>query len=371
MTGPLRPTYSEGQILGAADLNAQLTYERLTGVLHERTEHTWGIAQGLALIAVSSPDVTGAFDVSISPGRAVDQLGRSIVVTSTIALDPHTFSQQITASGNPDDLYPVFVQAIEIPQKGSQQPGKCAVNLTTRIEEAVQVEFGGIGSELSVLDQPVATVDQGFGTATGTNKVLVGWVKFDTDHFTGVATEASGTKLRYIGVVASDVAAGGGTLTLHTRQSGKRFTVELAETANGATLKFGKQDGTDPVVSVLEVNEKGDITYAGKLLPPPVAAVSAESGVISDGLIVPLPAGVSATAKLHIQLTPFMQAPRDLILGSATGTSAAIPLVLECYAEPDSRVVHCRIRWCYAATATTDYIDLPGQCSYLIVASGG
>lgn len=371
MTGPLRPTYSEGQILGAADLNAQLTYERLAGVLHERTEHTWGIAQGLGLSAVSSPDVPGAFDITIAPGRAVDQLGRSIVVTAAIALDPQAFAQQITPSGNVDDLYPVFVQAIEIPQKGSAQPGKCAVNLTTRIEEAVQVEFGGVGSELSVLDQQVATVDQLFGTATGTIKVLVGWVKFDTDHFTGVATEASGTKLRYIGVVASDVAAGGGTLTLHTRQSGKRFTVELTETATGATLKFGKQDGTDPVVSVFEVNEKGDLSYAGKLVPPPTAAVAAESGVISDGLIVPLPPGASANAKLHIQLTPFMQTPRDMILGSATGASAAIPLVLECYAEPVTRRVHCRIRWCYAATATADFVDLPGQCSYLIVASGG
>src|SRR5262245_39133472 len=95
----VRPTYKEGQILGAADLNAQLTYERLGAVLHERTEHLWGVAQGLELTTTTQTlGGTKYVDVSVAPGRAVDRLGRSIVVTEPIPLDPDAFHAQFPSA---------------------------------------------------------------------------------------------------------------------------------------------------------------------------------------------------------------------------------------------------------------------------------
>src|SRR5262245_26582816 len=110
----VRPNYSEGQILGAADLNAQLTYGRLGMVLHERTEHLWGVAQGLELTTTDQTQGTAKYvDVSVAPGRAVDRLGRAIVVTAAIPLDPDAFAAQFQPK-SATDKYPVFVQAIEV-----------------------------------------------------------------------------------------------------------------------------------------------------------------------------------------------------------------------------------------------------------------
>lgn len=391
MSPVLRPTYQEGQILGAADLNAQLTYERLGAVLHERTEHLWGVAQGLALETIDrkTPDGKARYvDVTLGAGRAVDRLGRSIVVLEPIPVDPDAFRQQI-AKPNSTDLYPVFVQAIEVPRAGETQPGKCAVALTTRIEEALQISFGLPGEELSVLDQPAATVDQGFGTPTLSDKVLVGWVKFNADpplpgfaanKFNSVATESNGIRVRYVGVVASDVVAGGGELTLHTRPGGARFAVSIREDSTGCCqLTFGKQDGSGAIVPTFSVDEKGNIVHAGTLTPAPVANTLAESGVAFDGIKVPVPAGVTeeqvnqGTVRLHVQLTPVSQPPKTVILKA--GAKLAFPLVTRCTVDVTSdRVVHCQVRWydpkAADPTDADNYVEFPGACTYTVIATG-
>jgi hypothetical protein len=392
MSPVLRPIYQEGQILGAADLNAQLTYERLGAVWHERTEHLWGVAQGLALETIDrkTPDGKSKYvDVTLGAGRAVDRLGRSIVALDPIPLDPDAFRQQI-AKPNNTDLYPVFVQAIEVPRSGETQPGKCAVALTTRIEETLQISFGSPGEELIVLDQTAATVDQGFGTPTLSDKVLVGWVKFNADpplagfaanKFNSVATESNGIRVRYVGVVASDVVAGGGELTLHTRPEGARFAVSIREdSTGGCRLKFGKQDGTSAIVPTFSVDEKGNICYAGTLTPAPIAKTLAESGVVFDGIKLPLPAGVTedqvnqGAVRLHVQLTPLAQMPRTVVFSG--GPKLAFPLVVRCGVDVTTdRIVHCQVRW-YDPTAASftaagvHYIDAPGPCTYMVIATG-
>jgi len=379
MTGPLRPTYSEGQILGASDLNAQLTYERLGAVLHDRTEHLWGVAQGLALTATSNTDTGGNkfVDVSLSPGRAVDRLGRSIVATTAVPLDPAAFLQQIANPGK-TDFFPVFIQAIDVPQPGSSQPGKCAVSLTTRIEESLQVSFGNPGSEIAILDQDPATVDEGFGTPGLADKVLVGWVQFAADpvnKFTAVAARANGIAVRYVGVVASDVVAGGGALTLHTRSGGARFTLSLAENpSGGCLLAFGKQDGANPIVPTFSVDEKGNVTYAGTLSPAPVSKTQAESGIAYDGVRLPLPAGVTedqfaqGKVRAHILVTPWPHPPTRQIMPDGKSL-VALPFVETCSVD-DDRTVRSSIRWVDPANADTNYVVLPSACSYLLVASG-
>lgn len=380
MSPVLRPTYKEGQILGAADLNAQLEYERLGAVLHERTEHLWGVAQGLTLVTIeqktqgSSP--TKYVDITLAPGRAVDRLGRSIVLGEAVPLDPDQFLQQIA---KPDDtsLYPVFVQAVEIARTGETQPGRCAVALTTRVEEGFQIAFGSPGEELAVLDQPAVPVSERFGSPALSDKVLVGWVKFKTaiKKFDSVATQSGDIRIRYVGVVASDVVAGGGELTLHTRAEGARFAVQVVEDATGGCkLKFGKQDGSGPVVPVLTVDDKGNIDYHGTLTPAPVSKTLAESGVISDGIRIPLPVGVDedkvnqGAIRLHVTLTPMALQPRSvLIAGTAVD---AYPLVTRCSVDvAGDRVVHCQIRW-YDPATPTSFVELPSVCSYLVIATG-
>jgi len=388
MSGPLRPKFSEGQILGAADLNAQVEYERLGSVLHERTEHMWGVAQGLALTPGPNPNKDAAgipyIDVSLSPGRAVDQLGRSLVVTAAIPLEPKTFRDQI-ATQDKNKLYPVYVQSALVDKVGDTQPGKCGVSLVTRQEESVQVSFGNPGSEIGVLDREQVTVDQGFGQQTSDDKVLVGWVQFDPTisnnegRFTAVATQGNGVSIRYVGVVASDVVAGGGTLTLHTRPSGQRFMVSITENPQGGCLlAFGKQTGSDPIVPTFTVDDKGNVTYAGALTPSPIAKTLAESGFAFDGVTLPLPAGVTQKdvddkkVRLHMLVTPVYLTPTTVTFSDGT-TGRAAPFVETCSVDPDTRVVSCSVRWVGRTDTTAPFVDVlqPNACRYLIVASGG
>jgi hypothetical protein len=377
MSPVLRPIYKEGQILGAADLNAQLTYARLGAVLHERTEHLWGVAQGLRLETIertaTDAQQTKYVDVNLSPGRAVDRLGRSIVVSEALPLDPEAFTSQVTKDAT--SLFPVFVQAIEVARPSESAPGKCAVGLTSRIEEGLQISFGSPGEELAVLDQDAATVDEGFGIPSLSDKVLVGWVKFNPaiDKFASVTTEANGnTRVRHVGVVASDVVAGGGSLTLHTRPDGERFAVSIAEdSSGGCLLQYGKRDGNGDIMWAFKVTEKGDVSYKGTLSPAPVAHTLAESGVAFDGLHLPLPPDVTdeqlAEGRLHVSLTPWPHPPALRTLPA--GNKFALPFVNECYVDLDTRLVHSTVRW-QDPDDEGNFIITPSACTYLLVVSG-
>ncbi len=368
----VRPTYKEGQILGAADLNTQLSYERLNMVLHERTEHLWGVAQGLDL--VTSNQSGKLVDVAVGPGRAVDRLGRSIVVTESIPLEVDTFTNQFSSITS--DPYPVFVQYTEVTKSGDTQPGKCGVALQTRISEGVQVVFGQPGAEVPVLDPPAISVADGFGTQLVSDMVLVGWVTFDktAGRFNGVFTQSGTTRVRYVGVVASDVVAGGGELVLHTRPSGARFALSITEdSSGGCLLKFGKQDGNAPVADVFRVDEKGNVQITGQLTPAPVANAQAESGVAFDGLTLPLPATVTdpSSVRLHIVVTPWPHKPQMMTLPNAAANPVfAIPLVETCAADPSTRVVSSSVRWLDPTHPDTVFTVLPSACTYLIIASG-
>lgn len=376
----MRPKFSEGQILGAGDLTALVVYDQHGLALHESTEHLWGLAQGLVLTTKDDQDSLGNkfVHVSVSPGRAVDRLGRAIVVTDPLPLDPGDFLAKIANVDN-QKFYPVFVQAVDVDKPGDTQPGKCGVTLATRTEESLQVVFGNPGTELTVLDQQAATVDKLFDTPTSSDMVLVGWVQFDPNIQSGQFItvnmgQANGASIRYVGVVASDVVAGGGTLTLHTRPAGKRFVLSMTEDSTGhCQLAFGKQDGTNPVVPTFSVNDKGDITYAGKLSPAPPAQTLAESGLVFDGARLPLPAGVTdddvtnGKFRIHIALTPPTRSPQ-LVLMPNGQTHLALPFVESCGIDA-KRVLSCSIRW-VDTTHLSRSVVVPAACNYLIIASG-
>jgi Chaperone of endosialidase len=95
-TLPQRPTFSNGQYIGADDLNEAVDYAR------DKTERlalsgmTWGIATGLALVEI--PGATGATQMYIEPGIAWDGYGRAIVVSSPAQVTADLFAS--LPSGN-------------------------------------------------------------------------------------------------------------------------------------------------------------------------------------------------------------------------------------------------------------------------------
>jgi hypothetical protein len=376
MSPIVRPTFSEGQVLGAGDLNAHVTYDRLAMGLHERTEHLWGVAAGLTLQERKADDQSY---VELTPGRAIDRFGRAIVATEPRRLDPQELASQITRLEDDGELYPVFVQALDIERRGQTQPGKCAVEQVSRIEENLQISFGPPGSEIPILEQEAAAVDDEREASRVGDKVLVGWVTWSATlkRFGKVETSCKGRGIRYVGVVASEVVAAGGALGLRTRPDGARYALTLTENgAGGCELRFGKQDGPEPPTPTFTVDDKGNITYSGTLSPAPASAKTfVESGVIFHGLRLPLPAGVteeqvaSGKLRLHAVLTSVPQVPAAMVLG-APPARVAVPMPLRCKADlAGDRRVQCLVRW-YDPTNPIDTIDLPGSCTYLLIAAG-
>ena len=85
LSDPLRRVnFSHGQMLTAADLAAEQAYLREKSRLHNRRLHGYGTVSGL--------DVSVADGcVVVSPGLAIDGLGREVVVTQplTLRLEAH------------------------------------------------------------------------------------------------------------------------------------------------------------------------------------------------------------------------------------------------------------------------------------------
>lgn len=80
---PVRVNFVEGLILTAAELSAEQEYHRGMRYLHNRL-HGFGTVSGLEVVVTRG-------HVRVSPGTAIDVLGREIVVTSplTLRVEPH------------------------------------------------------------------------------------------------------------------------------------------------------------------------------------------------------------------------------------------------------------------------------------------
>ena len=74
-----RVAFFDGQRLAADDLNGAATVQRELRWLHNRSLHTWGIGLGFAVTGAA-----GDRQVSVSPGYAIDCLGREIILTESM-----------------------------------------------------------------------------------------------------------------------------------------------------------------------------------------------------------------------------------------------------------------------------------------------
>ena len=138
-----RPSFFEGQYLGADDLEAFLKYAREYDARHLLGAHTWGIVAGIDLVEGSSP--TGEVEYFLTPGVAVDGYGRLLVVTTPYKLTTDLFAQQPSGTVN------VWIRYEETPFSGTRagfQSCECS-DAFARVAESVVVEVG-----------PRATIDQ-------------------------------------------------------------------------------------------------------------------------------------------------------------------------------------------------------------------
>jgi hypothetical protein len=372
-----RPLFYENQILGASDLTAAVEYSRSQQARHERSLHLWGIASGLELTGNDKQTAQGVAyqDITLSPGIAIDGTGREIVIPEAERLSEDLFDQLNVAIADADAWYPVFLIGRDEP---APQPafavGACHNAQPTRRVEGYDISFGRPGDELDLDTQQASDVTEGPGS--GEWKTLLGFVQWDTSikHFTAVRDASGGIERRYAGVQADVVAARSGRLALRTRsgnEAGKPAIV-IDETDNGL-LQFGMLTASGIVTPVFSVNAKGDVeaegTIKGAVTP---GSVQIQSGIATDGIVLPLPPGITeeqvtgGQVTLHTHLTPrFPGAAQPEDPANATDW-VAVPF--ECRLEGASRRVLCRFRW-FQLSAPATFHDLPGACNYVVMAS--
>ena len=357
-----RPTFYEGQILAPGDLNGSLEYARVGLAQHERYLHTWGIATGLGLVTEgrSATDGTPFVAVTVTPGVAIDPSGRQIVVPEAQALNEGLFDLINGARTEPGAWYPVFlVGQDEELAPGASLGGACDVTAPSRVSESFELEFGRIGQEQELADQLPPEVGEGPGGSEAGERrarILLGFVQWDEDikKFSAAATQPEATGPTYAGVAADSVVARGGQLTLRSgpaAEGGKPAMV--IDEGDGGELQFGLQDASGKVAVVFRVTSSGDVIADGKVAGAVSAGMHVESGIATDGTLLPLPKGItpeqveSGTAVLHVHVTPRWD---DL---------AGTPIVPK-VCTVDGRRVHCRFDDAGS--------DVPGRCDYTVLA---
>ncbi|HEX4453350.1 MAG TPA: hypothetical protein VH143_20905 [Kofleriaceae bacterium] len=270
-----RPSFFEGEVLGAADLQQLVVYLRDQSQRHLLGGHTWGIVAGLQLLEQTAP--SGGIDVYLLPGCAVDGYGRGVVVADPLRLDITAFNGQPTG---PVQVWIRYDQG----ETNAVQPGfqTCCpdTNAYTRVAESYAIEVGNLSlasqqAGISVGGEPVAdarTAPQVFDTsapvvcdasvpyqdlplADDTKSYWliplgeVGWQAGTPGQFVTLVDTTDPAKVihsrrlrRYTGVVAENVFAADGLIRL------RRRTTEVAGTITQAVIDSacGAGDLTDP-----------------------------------------------------------------------------------------------------------------------------
>ncbi|WP_043622480.1 hypothetical protein [Nonomuraea candida] len=367
MTAPLRPAFHEGQVLAAADLAATVEHARAAAARHARYLHDWGIAEGLGLTTESRTDpVTGAryVEVTLAPGLAIDGTGREIVVDAPVVLSEADFAE-VNGAERTTQPFPVFLTAVDRPQAATG-PGSCSGAAgATRVAETYQILFGRLGDERLVADQRPPGAGGPPAGPPARWLVLLGFVQWTDGHFTGAPPSARGVSPRYAGVRADTVAARSGTLSLRTQtavQEGRPALVLSGE--DPPSLVFGLYQGNGSVSPLMTVAGNGNLTIAGSLSGRVSAgSVLAASGTATDGMLLPLPAGVApeevadGRVALHVYVTP-----------RVPPFAAGLGVPAEATVDGERRV-RCRMRFYDPVGNPAEVVDLPGAVDFLVLAT--
>jgi len=368
-----RARFFESQVISAADLNHAGAYDRDALARHQRSQHLWGIATGLELAGEkrTTPGGDPYVDIAVAPGLAIDGTGRAIVVWEEAQVSDALFDQFNIDTGKAGVFYPVFLEGRDREvAAGGTAVGRCASGGTSRIAEGWEITFGRPGDELDLdLQQTVAVGD---GTGAGGWRILLGFVEWDSTlrRFKSVKDEADGVGRRYAGVRAGEVEGAGGRLVLRSGARSVDGAPALEITAaDDGLLAFGPQDALGRVTPVLTVDTAGNLEVTGKIVGALAGGVQVESGVATDGMLLPLPAGIKQAAVddgsvvLQVHVTPHFQ---EVVLAPAPPANHRwLPTPIECRVE--GRRVFARFRWRRTDNGTPDQ-ELPGTCDYTLMA---
>jgi hypothetical protein len=366
-----RPLFADGAVLAAADLTTLADTGRDRDARHARHLHTPGVSRGLQLSAASRTTASGVAyqDVTLTPGYAIDGSGRELVLGAALPLSPDRFlgdnPNPVTEPGLTVTVWhPVFIRGVDddVPSAGGIT-GCQATGNGSRIGEDVEAEFGRPGD--AGIPQSAPAPDAGPGD--GTWRVLVGFVRFDTviSRFTAAAASADGIAADAAGARAALVAAPGTRVEVRAGDAPDGgVPAVVVDAATGGSLSFGRHDGMGGFAPLLTVDAAGNLTVPGTLNGQLAAgAVKLAGGVASDGVVLPLPAGVDAAAvasggvEVLVRVTPRLPDPR-------TGPSpGAVFLPVECRVDTDRRA-HCAGSWLVGGTVSA---PVPASCDWLVV----
>ena len=376
----LRPVFSENQILSAADINTIVSHSQGADTRHNQYLHQWGIAHGLELVGNDREDTTGQYvEVVVQPGMAIDGAGREIVVTEPIALREFDFDQlQVeNKTGDVDaTFYPVFLVGRDKQQQDtSTLDSQCESGGPNRINEHYELTFGRVGDAADLDDQVAPGLGDDLPPGPRSWRILLGFVTWDggrtPKRFMSAVAEHDGVGRRYAGVRGADLTGLDDSVTMRSAERNVNDKAALVlDNENGGEMRFGLQDSRGNVVPVFTVNAQGDVYAEGQIRGAIAGSIQIESGIISDGMDVPLPAGFTqemvdnGNATIQVQLTPRYDQPATLPPPAlATASDYWIMQPLKCYA--DGRRVVCSVRW----DRTDDPLGavvLPGVCDYIV-----
>jgi len=242
-TLPQRPTFSNGQYIGADDLNAAVDYARDKTERLALSGRSWGIAAGLALVEIT--DASGATQMYIEPGVAWDGYGRAIVVISPAQVTADMFAG--LSSGNQPVWLRYSVLDTQMIAPGFQTCG--AGDPATRIADTYAIVTGAQNvaqrsdgivlngvtvpdprDMLIAFDAAAAVVLDGsaphqlFPDDSADWLVPVGIVSYDAvaggfNPRTAPQLALNRVARRYVGAVAESVLAADGVLRLRDRQT--------------------------------------------------------------------------------------------------------------------------------------------------------
>lgn len=360
---PARPVFSDGAILGAADLTALAQLDRDRAARAVRHLHTPGVGAGLKLTAAPPADPGDGppyVEVQLTPGYAIDGTGRELVLSGTLPVSAERFTSDDpnAASG----WYPVFVHGLDAPQAASNGVSGCQGSAgPTRISEDVDFVFGRLGD--AGAEQRAPAPDAGPGG--GTWNVLVGFVDFDADinKFVSVRdVDDSGVRVAAAGVRAGLVAGQAGRVELRPDAAVSAGLPAVVVDAGDGSLVFGLHNGTGAVKPLMKVDSTGNLEVLGTVSAAQTAGtVRVLSGTAFDGAVLPLPRGVtqaeidSGKYEVATLLTPRYP--------STTNGMRFLPA--ECRVDED-RVLHC---WGSVITipGATAAAQIAAACDYLVV----
>ncbi len=135
-----RPSYFEGQYIGAADLEAAVDYSRELARETALAGQCWGICIGLDLVEIAN--ASGGFDYYVLPGLAFDGYGRPIVVLAPAPVPPALFAS--LPSGNQR----VWLRYDQKPFQGLR-PGWQTCDSSdsySRVQESFAIEVGAFSA---------------------------------------------------------------------------------------------------------------------------------------------------------------------------------------------------------------------------------